>query len=237
VYKPAFKSSNNREVSTLPANQTTCQSPPLLSATSLTCIREERLLFDQLNIEINTGDIVQVEGPNGSGKTSLLRILAGLSQPFEGEIFFNNQSINHSREEFHQHLLYLGHLPGVKGEMNAQENLSFNLALNGLNNDATEIKQTLAEVNLSGFEESLASHLSAGQHRRISLARLYKSNARIWILDEPFTAIDKQGVHALEQLFKTHINQGGCVILTTHQDLLSFEPSKIKKITLDYIVE
>ena len=224
-------------MSTLPANQTTGQSIPLLSATSLTCIREERLLFDQLDIEINTGDIVQVEGPNGSGKTSLLRILAGLSQPFEGEIFFNNQLINQSREEFHQNLLYLGHLPGVKGEMNAQENLSFNLALHGLNNDATDIKETLAEVNLSGFEDSLASHLSAGQHRRISLARLYKSNARIWILDEPFTAIDKQGVHALEQLFKAHINQGGCVILTTHQDLLTFEPSQIKKITLDYIVE
>tara|TARA_R110001583_G_scaffold43130_3_gene137107 strand:- start:5283 stop:5957 length:675 start_codon:yes stop_codon:yes gene_type:complete len=224
-------------VFTLPAKQTTSQSTPLLSATSLTCIREDRLLFDQLNIEINAGDIVQVEGPNGSGKTSLLRILAGLSQPFEGDIFFNNQLISQSQEEFHQNLLYLGHLPGVKGEMNAQENLSFNLALHGINNDATDIKQTLAEVNLTGFEDSLASHLSAGQHRRISLARLYKSNARIWILDEPFTAIDKQGVHALEQLFKAHINQGGCVILTTHQDLLTFEPSQIKKITLDYLIE
>lgn len=222
---------------TLPANQTTSQSTSLLSATSLTCIREDRLLFDQLNIEINAGDIVQVEGPNGSGKTSLLRILAGLSQPFEGDIFFNKQLINQSQEEFHQNLLYLGHLPGVKGEMNAQENLSFNLALHGINNEATEIKQTLAEVNLTGFEDSLASHLSAGQHRRISLARLYKSNARIWILDEPFTAIDKQGVHALEQLFKAHINQGGCVILTTHQDLLTFKPSQIKKITLDYLIE
>ena len=222
---------------TLPAKQTTSQSTPLLSATSLTCIRENRLLFDQLNIEINAGDIVQVEGPNGSGKTSLLRILAGLSQPFEGDIFFNNQLINQSQEEFHQNLLYLGHLPGVKGEMNAQENLSFNLALHGINNDVSDIKQTLAEVNLAGFEDSLASHLSAGQHRRISLARLYKSNACIWILDEPFTAIDKQGVHALEQLFKAHINQGGCVILTTHQDLLTFEPSQIKKITLDYLFE
>ena len=222
---------------TLPANQTTSQSTSLLSATSLTCIREDRLLFDQLNIEISAGDIVQVEGPNGSGKTSLLRILAGLSQPFEGDIFFNKQLINQSQEEFHQNLLYLGHLPGVKGEMNAQENLSFNLALHGINNEATEIKQTLAEVNLTGFEDSLASHLSAGQHRRISLARLYKSNARIWILDEPFTAIDKQGVHALEQLFKAHINQGGCVILTTHQDLLTFKPSQIKKITLDYLIE
>ena len=221
----------------MPVNQSTSQSTPLISATSLTCIREDRLLFDQLNIEINAGDIVQVEGPNGSGKTSLLRILAGLSQPFEGEVFFSGQSINQSQEEFHQNLLYLGHLPGVKGEMNAQENLSFNLALHGFVNDSTDITKTLAKVNLTGFEDSLASHLSAGQHRRISLARLYKSNARIWILDEPFTAIDKQGVHGLEQLFKAHINQGGCVILTTHQDLLTFEPSQIKKITLDYVFE
>lgn len=216
---------------------TTNQSVPLLSTTGLTCIREERLLFDQLNIEIHAGDIVQVEGPNGSGKTSLLRILAGLSQPFEGEVFFNNQLIRQSREEFHQQLLYLGHLPGVKGEMNAHENLSFNLALHGTICNPTDVMKTLGDVSLTGFEDSLASHLSAGQHRRISLARLFKSTARIWILDEPFTAIDKQGVYDLEQLFKAHISQGGCVILTTHQDLLTFESSQIKKITLDYIVD
>lgn len=228
---------NNREVSPLPTNQTPQKSTALLSATNLTCIREDRLLFDQLEIEINAGDIVQVEGPNGSGKTSLLRILAGLSQPYEGNIFFKGSEIPQSREEFHQNLLYLGHLPGVKGEMNAQENLTFNLALHGTNDSESEIKQTLAKVNLSGFEDSLASHLSAGQHRRISLARLYKSTAPIWILDEPFTAIDKQGVYELEQLFKSHIEKGGCIILTTHQDLLTFEPAQIKKITLDYIIE
>lgn len=218
-------------------NQTSNQSEPLISAASLTCIREDRLLFDQLNIEICAGDIVQIEGFNGSGKTSLLRILAGLSQPFEGDVFYNQQLISQSREEFHQNLLYLGHLPGVKGDMSAAENLKFNLALHGSTHNSEDIEQTLAKVSLTGFEDSLASHLSAGQHRRISLARLYKSTAKIWILDEPFTAIDKQGVYALEQLFKAHIKQGGCVILTTHQDLLTFEPEQIKKITLDYMYE
>lgn len=221
----------------LAANLATSNESVLISAYNLTCIREERLLFDQLTIEINAGDIVQVEGPNGSGKTSLLRILAGLSQPFEGEVFYKNELITKSREDFHQNLLYLGHLPGVKGEMTAQENLNFNLTLQGLSINPIEIEETLALVNLTGFEDSLASHLSAGQHRRISLARLYKSTANIWILDEPFTAIDKQGVHSLEQLFKAHINNDGCVILTTHQDLLTFPPSQVRKITLDYMGE
>ncbi|TYK65886.1 cytochrome c biogenesis heme-transporting ATPase CcmA [Colwellia echini] len=220
-------------------------STPLISAVKLTCIREERLLFDELSLDIHPGDIVQVEGPNGSGKTSLLRILSGLSQPYDGIVNFKNQKINRCREEFQQNLLYLGHLAGVKGEMTAEENLKFNLALHGScdNNSsvidsATKNEQNtlayLAKVNLSGFEDSLASHLSAGQHRRIALSRLYQSNAPIWILDEPFTAIDKQGVASLEALFTGHAQRGGCVILTTHQDLISINPDQIKKITLDY---
>jgi len=208
---------------------------PLLSAKQLTCIREERILFEQLNLQINAGDIVQIEGPNGAGKTSLLRILAGLSEPYEGQICFYTdgqvQTINEDREQFHQNLLYLGHLPGVKGEMTATENLTFNLALHGLNTSAVEAD--LAQVNLVGFEDSLASHLSAGQHRRIALAQLLSSQAKIWILDEPFTAIDKQGVENLERLFLKHAEQGGCVILTTHQDLI-IAKANLKKITLAY---
>ncbi len=206
--------------------------PPLISANNLTCIREERLLFDELSIEIHAGDIVQVEGPNGSGKTSLLRILSGLSQPYDGQVLYKAQAVNQCREEFQQNLLYFGHLSGVKGEMTAEENLAFNLALHG--NDASKTSEYLANVNLLGFEDSLASHLSAGQHRRIALARLYQSDAPVWILDEPFTAIDKQGVASLEQLFIDHASRGGCVILTTHQDLISIKPEQVKKITLDY---
>jgi len=219
---------------------TTHLSSPLLSANELTCIREDRILFEALEVKINAGDIVQVEGPNGAGKTSLLRILAGLSQPYEGEVLFNKQAISKNRELFHQNLLYLGHLAGVKCEMTAQENLSFNLALHGLNASTINsdhinriAEDTLEEVNLLGFEDALASHLSAGQHRRIALARLWQSTAPIWILDEPFTAIDKLGVKKLEQLFLHHAEQGGCVILTTHQDL-SLAKEKVKKITLEY---
>lgn len=206
--------------------------PPLIQADSLTCIREERLLFDELSLDVYPGEIVQIEGANGSGKTSLLRILSGLSQPYEGKIKFNNQSISQCREEFQQDLCYLGHLPGVKGEMTAEENLRFNLALHGNDSEATQ--DYLAQVNLTGFEDSLASHLSAGQHRRIALAALYQSSARIWILDEPFTAIDKQGVASLENLFSLHAKRGGCVILTTHQDLISINKDHVKKVNLDF---
>ena len=206
-------------------------SSPLITARNLTCIREERILFEQLNFNVNAGDIIQIEGENGAGKTSLLRILAGLSQPYEGDVLFNDQNIQHHKEQFNQQLLYLGHLPGIKGEMSAQENLEFNLALHGLDHNNAE--STLNEVNLLGFEDTLAANLSAGQHRRIALGRLWQSQAKVWIVDEPFTAIDKLGVKKLEQLFLQHTDNGGCVILTTHQDL-SLPVERIKKITLTY---
>lgn len=197
----------------------------------LTCIREDRILFEALNVNAYSGDIIQVEGPNGAGKTSLLRILSGLSVPYDGNVYFNEKNIQKVREDYHQNLLYLGHLPGVKGEMTAQENLAFNLALQGLNPNLAE--DTLQDVNLLGFEDSLASHLSAGQHRRIALAQLWQTKAPIWILDEPFTAIDKVGVKALETLFLNHVDNGGCIILTTHQDL-ALPKERIKKLTLEY---
>ena len=203
----------------------------MLSAERLTCIREERILFEDLELNIAPGEIVQIEGPNGAGKTSLLRILAGLSQPFDGCVKFNNKKIRNNREWYNQQLLYIGHLAGVKGEMSAQENLAFNLSLNGLDESLAE--ETLAKVNLFGFEDALASHLSAGQHRRIALAQLWQSNAKLWILDEPFTAIDKKGVKTLEQLLLTHANNGGIVVLTTHQDLTI--PNELyRKISLAY---
>ena len=204
---------------------------PLLSAVDLTCIREDRLLFEQLSFDVCAGDIIQVEGANGTGKTSLLRILAGLSQPFEGEVHFNGENISYNQEAFHQELLFLGHLSGVKGELTSEENLKFYLKLHNLDSNASEA--ALDEVNLYGFEDALASHLSAGQHRRIALARLWQSQSKIWILDEPFTAIDKAGVAKLEALFLQHAKNGGAVILTTHQDL-SYNSNEYQKIILEH---
>ncbi|WP_394132476.1 cytochrome c biogenesis heme-transporting ATPase CcmA [Shewanella maritima] len=208
------------------------QQDVLLRANELTCIREERILFDQLCFNIHAGDIVQIEGPNGAGKTSLLRIIAGLSRPYAGSVHYLQEDILRCRDEFNHDLLYLGHLPGVKSELTAEENLNFNLRLSGY--DTHDTNDILAKVNLSGFEDALAGHLSAGQHRRTALGRLWHTNCRIWILDEPFTAIDKKGVEELENLFLKHAESGGCVILTTHQDMGVVPDEKLRKIRLDY---
>ncbi|MBY6188735.1 cytochrome c biogenesis heme-transporting ATPase CcmA [Marinobacter hydrocarbonoclasticus] len=205
---------------------------PLLTAQALTCIREERILFDELSFEIHPGDIIQIEGPNGAGKSSLLRILSGLSRPYAGQVHYRGERIENVRDDYHADLLFLGHLPGVKGELTAEENLEFNLKIAGYAD--APIHDTLAKVNLTGFEEHPAGHLSAGQHRRIALARLWHTDAKIWILDEPLTAIDKKGVQELEELFIRHADNGGCVILTTHQDLQRVSGDRLAKLRLDY---
>ena len=206
-------------------------SQVLLSANKMTCIREERVLFDELSFDLCAGDFIQIEGPNGAGKTSLLRILAGLSRPYDGDVAFNGESISKCRDSYYEQLMFIGHLAGVKGELSAEENLDFNLKLHG--EQCHDLEQALANVKLTGFEDALASHLSAGQNRRIALARLWQSQAKIWILDEPFTAIDKAGVSELEALFIKHIDNGGAIVLNSHQDI-KLGAQRLQRLTLDY---
>lgn len=195
---------------------------PLLELRELGCERDERLLFAGLNLSLAGGEVVQIGGPNGAGKTTLLRAIAGISQDYCGQIFYAGQPLPAARWDFSRDCLYLGHLTGIKKALSPAENLAWYIAQTGstAQTDSTaKVDQALAAVGLYGYEDTPCYQLSAGQLRRVALARLHLSCARIWILDEPFTAIDKQGVSQLEDLIARQSAQGGLVILTSHQDL------------------
>ncbi|MCT4707052.1 cytochrome c biogenesis heme-transporting ATPase CcmA [Enterobacteriaceae bacterium H11S18] len=187
----------------------------MLDAVNLSCTRDDRTLFSALSFTVSAGEMVQVAGANGAGKTSLLRILAGLSQAEEGEVRWQGEPLQRARDEFHQDLLWLGHQPGIKAALTAIENLNF------FHGDAPVEQrwEALAQAGLVGFEDVPVNQLSAGQQRRVALARLWLSSAKLWILDEPFTAIDVAGVEKLTQQMVRHTEAGGMVILTTHQPL------------------
>ena len=202
----------------------------MLEIRNVTCIRDERVLFEQLSFTISDGELIQIQGQNGAGKTTLLRIIAGLGYADEGDIYWNGESIKKNREDFHSDLLFLGHHTGVKRELTAFENLAFYQSMHSNYNEEV-IWDALARVGLAGREDVTAGQLSAGQQRRVALARLWLSNHKLWVLDEPLTAIDKQGVKVLEQLFMSHAKQGGIVLLTTHQDLFA-DSNELKKIRL-----
>ncbi|MGF1754192.1 cytochrome c biogenesis heme-transporting ATPase CcmA [Vibrio makurazakiensis] len=203
----------------------------MLEVSNLTAIRDERVLFESLSFQLKSGDLVQVEGRNGTGKTTLLRIISGLGDRDEGSISWKGESTHSNRDAYHQDLLFLGHQNGVKRELSAYENLYFYQSIHSSHTTKEEIYSALAQVGLAGREDVPAGQLSAGQHRRVALARLWLSKQPLWILDEPLTAIDKQGVKVLEALFMKHAENGGIVLLTTHQDMFADSP-KLKKIKL-----
>lgn len=205
-------------------------STALLQVDNLFCERDERVLFEDLCFSVSVGDVIQIEGQNGSGKTTLLRILSGLSNHYEGDLLWQGQPIHEVRDDFRRELLYFGHHPGVKAILTPEENLRWYAAMHP-NIQAEDIFMALEKVGLQGFEDSPCHTLSAGQNRRVSLARLYLSRAKLWILDEPFTAIDKKGVAEKEQLILDHASQGGCVILTTHHELGVGD--RIRRLNLD----
>lgn len=199
-----------------------------LKTEQLACQRGDKILFTGLNLTVNSGDFVQIEGHNGIGKTSLLRIVVGLAQALSGEVSWNGINVVKQRENYHYDLLYLGHHSGVKPELTAWENLKFYQRISACKQGDEVLWQVLKTVGLLGREDIPAAQLSAGQQRRIALARLWLSKAPLWILDEPFTAIDKKGIQVLTALFEQHVQKGGIVIFTSHQDVQSTILRKVR---------
>lgn len=191
---------------------------PLLETVALACERDWRMLFERLDLRLAAGEMLQVVGPNGSGKTSLLRLLCGLMQPTAGQVRLNGRPLEEQRGELARNLLWIGHAAGIKGLLSAEENLAWLCALHQPA-DKTAIWRALEAVGLRGFEDVPCHTLSAGQQRRVALARLYLEAPPLWILDEPFTALDKQGVAQLEEHLARHCEEGGLVVLTTHHTL------------------
>ncbi|VAW64466.1 ABC transporter involved in cytochrome c biogenesis, ATPase component CcmA [hydrothermal vent metagenome] len=191
-------------------------APAGLHLKSISCTRGYRDLFTDLDFQLCAGQVLRVEGKNGSGKTSLLRIMAGLAQPLEGEVLWQGRKIHHAESDYLENLLFIGHRAGIKFELSPLENLCMAKSLHGSKTE-NGIEEALYQVGLYGFEDIPCGNLSAGQKRRVALAQLFLTNAKCWILDEPYTSLDVAAVAMLEDVFTQHINNGGILVITSHQ--------------------
>jgi heme exporter protein A len=203
----------------------------MLEVADLACRRGERLLFNSLSFQLREHTLLHVRGRNGSGKTTLLRALCGLLRPEAGSIRWRGDCIRELSEDYNRDLLYFGHLNGIKADLTGLENLRIASTLDQDPVDASAILNALAQIGLEGFEDLPTRMLSQGQKKRVALARLILSKAPLWILDEPFTALDVDAVDLLQQLIAAQVARGGAVILTTHQEV-PLTSGAIQRLTL-----
>jgi len=191
----------------------------MLTASNLGFSRGNNKLLENLSFSVNEGGLLLVSGPNGSGKTSLLRLLCGISTPDEGKISWNGRGICDLGEDYYRVMMYLGHLGGIKDDLTAIENLRISCALAGNEIDEGQAKEALERIGLMGREMLPARVLSQGQRRRVALARLLVTHTKLWILDEPLTALDVTAIDMIRQLLEHNLSRGGLVVMTTHQEI------------------
>ena len=203
-----------------------------LEVTNLQCIRGEKELFSGLSFALKSKQLMRVEGQNGTGKTTLLRTLCGLYQADTGEVFWHDIPIKKQAEDYLKDLFFLGHHNAIKADLSALENLGINTALAGNKYSEEVLLQALDDIGLFGSEYKPTAHLSQGQKRRVALAALLLSKAKLWILDEPFVALDGFAVKLLQEVIAKHVENGGMVILTTHQEV-PLTSGEIIRINLD----
>lgn len=191
----------------------------MLEVISLGCIRGDRRLFKDLNFSAERGDLIEVRGANGSGKTSLLRILCGLAQPAEGEVRWDDKNIRSLGEEYFASVAYVAHQNGVKDELTAIENLRIAGGVAGNSLGEREAQEILARIGLEKESYLPSRFLSAGQRRRVALARLLITKAELWILDEVLTSLDAAAIALSSGFIGEHLRNGGMAIIATHQEL------------------
>lgn len=201
----------------------------LLQINDLACIRDDRVLFEHLNLSLDGGQMLLVEGRNGSGKTSLLRILTGLKLADAGDILWQGESITTLTADYYEQVNYVGHHDGVKRELTCLENLRLVQAM-GKPADIS-LDDALEQVNLYRYGDTPVSNLSAGQKRRLALARLLVAESKLWILDEPFTSLDKKSMASFENMFEQHLLQQGMIVMTSHHDI-EMADSNLKRLDL-----
>ena len=188
-----------------------------LTLSKLGCSKGGRQLFQDVDCTLPAGHWLYVTGANGVGKTSLLRMLCGLAPVESGQILWNDIPIASQRDSYRQDLFYLGHLNALQESMSVQENLLFTSALGGQALDEQQARSVLTRFGLRGRSQQLVRHLSQGQKRRVALSRLALSRARLWVLDEPYVAMDEAGIQMLSELIASHLDQGGLAVITSHQ--------------------
>lgn len=195
------------------------KTEPTLTFSKLGCSRGGRQLFRNIDCHLEAGRWLYIAGANGVGKTSLLRMLCSLTPIESGEIYWNDAPLHSQPEAYRRDMCYLGHLNALQESMTVNENLAFTAALAGFRPDAGQMQDVLASFGVGGRGQQLAKHLSQGQKRRVALARLALSQARLWVLDEPFVAMDETGIKMLTDLIAVHLSQGGLAVLTSHQQV------------------